>query len=144
MMEGVKVEKGVKPPPKKPSRYYQGSATAATTANAEPGFQGRCDDLRGHVFDCSVGKQVDWYTVTMKEIAEYIGSDFTYEADIRWSLEHEEELWFQNPSGWVPMLMQSTEGFGNRGLTNTSSGRQNTKTIAASSSLSSADSARTT
>jgi hypothetical protein len=88
-MEGVKMEKGTNPPPKKPSRYYRGPTTAATTAKNEPGFQGRCDDLRGHVFDCAVGKQVDRYTVTMKEIAEYIDSNFTYGADIRWSLEHE-------------------------------------------------------
>jgi hypothetical protein len=42
------------------------------------------------VFDCAVGKQADRYTMTMKEIAEYIHSNFMYGADIRWSLEHEE------------------------------------------------------
>jgi hypothetical protein len=49
------------------------------------------------VFDCDVGKQVDRYTVTMKDIAEYIGSNFTYGADIRCSLEHEEELVVPKP-----------------------------------------------
>jgi hypothetical protein len=88
MMEGVKVEKGSNPPPKKPSWYYRGSTTAATTADTKPEFQGRCDDLRGHVFDCAVGKQADRYTVTMKAIAEYIGSNFTYGDDIRWIMEH--------------------------------------------------------
>jgi hypothetical protein len=97
MMDGFKVEKGANPPPKKPSRYYRGSATAATTANTEPGFQGRCDDLRGHVLDCAVGKQAYRYTMTMKEIAEYIGSNFTYGADIRWSLEQEEEFVVPKP-----------------------------------------------
>jgi hypothetical protein len=41
------------------------------------------------VFDCANGKQADQYAVTMKEIAEYIGSNYAYGADIRWSLEHE-------------------------------------------------------
>jgi hypothetical protein len=96
-MEGVKVEKGTNPLPKKPNRYYRGSAIATATTKAEPAFQGRCDDLRGHVFDCAVGKEADRYTVTMKEMAEYIGSNFTYGADIRWSLEHEEELVVPKP-----------------------------------------------
>jgi hypothetical protein len=91
-MEGVNVEKGVNPPPKNPSRYYRGAVTVETTAKTEPAFQGRCDGLRGHVFDCAVGKQADRYTMTMKEIAEYIGSNSTYGADVRWSLEHEEEF----------------------------------------------------
>jgi hypothetical protein len=41
---------------------------------------------------CSIvqnGKQADQYAVTMKEIADYIGSNYAYGADIRWSLEHE-------------------------------------------------------
>jgi hypothetical protein len=82
-MEGVKVEKGTNPPPKKPNRYYRGSANATATTKTEPAFQGRCEDLRGHVFDCAVGKQAYRYTVTMKEMAEYIGSNFAYGADIR-------------------------------------------------------------
>jgi hypothetical protein len=96
-MEGVKVKKGTNPLPKKPNRYYRGSAIATATAKAEPTFQGRCDDLRGHVFDCAVGKEADRYTVTMKEMAEYIGSNFTYGAYIRWSLEHEEEFVVPKP-----------------------------------------------
>jgi hypothetical protein len=33
----------------------------------------------------------------MKEITEYIRSNFTYGADIRWSLEHEEEFVVPKP-----------------------------------------------
>jgi hypothetical protein len=35
--------------------------------------------------------------MTMKEMAEYIGSNFTYGADIQWSLEHEEEFVVPKP-----------------------------------------------
>jgi hypothetical protein len=79
------------PPPKKPSRYYRGSNNhqSTATAKAEPKFQGRNEDLKGHVFECADGKQADQYAVIMKEIAGYIGSNYAYGADIRWSLEHE-------------------------------------------------------
>jgi hypothetical protein len=45
--------------------------------------------MKGHVFNCTEGKQGDQYTVTVKEIAEYVGSNYSYGADIRWTLEHE-------------------------------------------------------
>jgi hypothetical protein len=96
-MEGVKVEKGTNPLPKKPNRYNRGTAIVTSTTKAEPTFQGRCDDLRGHVFDCAVRKEADRYTITMKEMAEYVGSNFTYGAEIRWSLEHEEEFVVPKP-----------------------------------------------
>jgi hypothetical protein len=86
-MEEAKVEKGGGQP-KKASRFYR-APIAGATAKAEEGFQGRCDDLKGHIFDCD-GRQIDRYTVTMKEMAEHIGSSFMYGADIRWSLEHEQ------------------------------------------------------
>jgi hypothetical protein len=75
-MEGIKAEKGTGPSPlKKPSRYYNGSSPVTTTVKAEPKFQGRNEDLMGHVFDCANGKPAEQYAVTMNEIAQYIGSD---------------------------------------------------------------------
>jgi hypothetical protein len=70
-MEGVEVEKDTGPPPsKRPSRYYRGSNhQSTTTVKAEPKFQGRNEDLKGHVFDCDNGKHADEYAVIMKEIA---------------------------------------------------------------------------
>jgi hypothetical protein len=51
-MEGVKVEKGIVPPPmKKPSWYYRGSISSVATVKAEPEFRGRNEGLNGHVFD---------------------------------------------------------------------------------------------
>jgi hypothetical protein len=96
-MEGVKVEKATNPTPKNPNRYYRGSVIATSTTKAETTFQGRCEDLRGHVFDCAVRKEVDRYTVTIKEMAENIGINFTYGADIRQSLEHKEEFMVPKP-----------------------------------------------
>jgi hypothetical protein len=70
-MEGVKVEKGSGPPlpTRNPSRFYRGStAPPITVAKVEP-FRGRNEGLKGHVFDCTDGRQGDQFTVTMNEIA---------------------------------------------------------------------------
>jgi hypothetical protein len=64
---------------------------------AEATFQGRSYDLKGQVFDCANGKQADQYAVAMKELTKYVGSTFTYGADIRWSLEHEDRFLVPNP-----------------------------------------------
>jgi hypothetical protein len=48
-------------------------------------FTGRCDELKGEVYDCSSHSQVDGYTKTTKEIAEYVGR--TYSAHVRTSVE---------------------------------------------------------
>jgi hypothetical protein len=96
-MEGPKVNKTAGQPPQKAVRYhYRGSA--ATIAKTEASFQGRCDDLKEHIFDCVDGRQADQYAVTMKEIAAYIGTKYTYGADIRWSLEHKKEFIIPKPT----------------------------------------------
>jgi hypothetical protein len=90
-MEVVKAEKGPGPPPrtKTPNRYYRGSmAPSVTAVKAEP-FRGRNEGLKGHVFECTDGRQGEQFTVTMKEIAEYVGSNYSYWADILWTVEHE-------------------------------------------------------
>jgi hypothetical protein len=55
------------------------------SAPSETKFTGRCDELKGEIYDCSEYSQVDGYTKTTKEIAEYVGR--TYSADARTSVE---------------------------------------------------------
>jgi hypothetical protein len=96
-MEGPKVEKVVGQPPKKTVRYhYRGSVAMGT--KTEAGFQGRCEDLKVHILDCVDGRQADQYAMMMKEIMSYIGTKYTYGADIRWSLEHDKQFVIPNPS----------------------------------------------
>ena len=45
-------------------------------APRQPKFEGRCEALKGHVFDCSDARQSDMYTKTVKEIAEYVGRTY--------------------------------------------------------------------
>jgi hypothetical protein len=48
-----------------------------------PKFEGRCTDLKGHIYDCSDVRQSDQYTKTTKEIAEYVGRTYKYGGDAR-------------------------------------------------------------
>jgi hypothetical protein len=52
-----------------------------------PKFEGKCADLKGHIYDCSDVRQSDQYTKTTREIAEYVGRTFTYGGDARLSVE---------------------------------------------------------
>jgi hypothetical protein len=55
------------------------------SAPSETKFTGRCDELKGEIYDCSEYSKVDGYTKTTKEIAEYVGR--IYSADARTSVK---------------------------------------------------------
>jgi hypothetical protein len=61
-------------------------------------FEGKCTDLKGHIYDCSDVRQSDQYTRTTKEIAEYVGRTFTYGGDARLSVENLALPTFPTPS----------------------------------------------
>ena len=46
-------------------------------------FEGKCDDLKGHIYDYSHAKQADQFAKTTKEIADYVGSTYKHGGDIR-------------------------------------------------------------
>ena len=47
-------------------------------------FEGRCDDLRGHIYDCADMRQVDLYVKTTEKIIEYAGKCFKdYPSDMK-------------------------------------------------------------
>jgi hypothetical protein len=55
----------------------------------EPKFQGNCDSHQGFVCNCSDGRQSDRYILVMKDVVEYVGRDYAYGGDIRWTIENE-------------------------------------------------------
>ena len=61
-------------------------------------FQGKCDDLKGHIFDCSDSKQADMFVATKKEIAEYVGREYTFGGDARLAVEELEKPTLTKPS----------------------------------------------
>ena len=50
-------------------------------------FEGKCADLKGHIYDCSDVRQSDQFTKTTKEIAEYVGRTYKYGGDTRLAVE---------------------------------------------------------
>jgi hypothetical protein len=46
-------------------------------------FEGKCTDLKGHIYDCSDSRQADICTRTTKEIVEYFRTSYKYGSDMR-------------------------------------------------------------
>jgi hypothetical protein len=61
-------------------------------------FEGKCDELKGHIFDCTDVRQSDQYSKTVKEIAEFVGRTYKYGADARLAVEHLARPNLQEPS----------------------------------------------
>ena len=45
-------------------------------------FEGRCEDLKGHVYDYGDGKTADQFVLTTKEIKNYVGRTYKHGGDI--------------------------------------------------------------
>ena len=54
----------------------------------QPKFEGKCDELKGHVYDCSDARQADLFIKTTKEVAEFVGRTYKYGGDIRLAVEN--------------------------------------------------------
>jgi hypothetical protein len=50
-------------------------------------FEGRCKELKGHIYNCSDARQSDLFTKTTKEIALYVGRTYTYGGDMKIAVE---------------------------------------------------------
>ena len=54
----------------------------------QPKFEGKCEELKGHIYDCSDTRQSDTFIKTTKEIAEYVGRTFKKGSDARLAIEN--------------------------------------------------------
>jgi hypothetical protein len=61
---------------------------AMITVVREQKFSRKCDILSGFVYDCSDGKQSYRFNIVTKEIAEYVGREYPYVGDIRWTIQN--------------------------------------------------------
>jgi hypothetical protein len=51
----------------------------------QPKFEeGNCEELKGHVFDCSNSRQADMFSKTTKAIAGHVGKTYRYSNDVCW------------------------------------------------------------
>jgi hypothetical protein len=62
-------------------------------------FEGRCEDLSGHIYDYANPRQAaDQFTKTTREICEYLGRTYKYGADTKMALETMAEPTFAEPT----------------------------------------------
>ena len=66
---------------KKGSCQHGSKATAIS--QRQPKFEGKCDELKGHIFDCSDVRQADLFAKSCKEIAKHVGRNYKYGGDAR-------------------------------------------------------------
>jgi hypothetical protein len=85
----VAANKGSEAPPVRKGGYRGNRyKTAVATMARELKFAGKCDGLSGFVYVCSEGKQSDRFNIVAKEIAEYVGREYRFGGDIRWTIQN--------------------------------------------------------
>lgn len=60
-------------------------------------FQGKCDELNGHIYDCTDSRQSDMFTKTTKEIGEYVGTNYRHGNDTKIAIITLTMLTFEDP-----------------------------------------------
>ena len=80
-----------------PNKCRTNKHKGRANAPRAPKFEGRCEDLKGHIYDCSDSKQADMCTKTTREIAEYIGRTYKYGSDVRLAIENLEIPTIEEP-----------------------------------------------
>jgi Zinc knuckle len=84
---------GTSPPVKKESgakrkEHGQGGGNAKGFAPRAPKFEGKCPELKGHIYDATDARQSDQFIKTTREISEYVGRTYKYGGDIRLAVEN--------------------------------------------------------
>jgi hypothetical protein len=73
-------------------RNKRGGAKKTTSVNTvvprQPKFEGRCEELKGHIYDCSDVRQSDIFVKTTKEVAGHVGRSYKYGADAGLAVEN--------------------------------------------------------
>ena len=82
---------GTSPPAKKDGgakkKENSGRGFAKGFAPRTPKFEGKCPELKGHIYDASDARQSDQFIKTTREISEYVGRTYKYGGDIRLAVE---------------------------------------------------------
>ena len=51
-------------------------------------FEVRCEEIKGHIFDCTDLRQADKLITTIKKIGEYVTTNLKYGSDIQYVIEN--------------------------------------------------------
>ena len=91
-MSGVKSKEGGAEPEKKSSRAKTGISVRQRQqwcAPRKPKFQGRCDKLKGFVFDFFDSSKTETFNKTLKDLTLYIGRMFAYGKNIQKTIDND-------------------------------------------------------
>ena len=69
-------------------RYQHWNGYQKLIAPQQPKIEGKCDKIKGHIYDCSNSHQSDLFTKTTKEIEEYVGRTYKYGGDVQLLVEN--------------------------------------------------------
>eukprot|EP00978_Attheya_sp_CCMP212_P037164 scaffold173586_cov64-Attheya_sp.AAC.2 len=73
-------------------RNRRGTGKKPTSVNTvvprQPKFEGRCEEIKSHIYDCSDIRQSDIFIKTTKEVAGYMGRSYKYGADAGLAVEN--------------------------------------------------------
>ena len=64
----------------------QTKSNQSTTQASSKKFKGACDELKGHVFDCSDYKQANRFSMMLKKLTEHIGVTYKNGGNIHASI----------------------------------------------------------
>ena len=69
-------------------RYQHRNGYQTLIAPRQPKFEGKCDKIKGHIYNCSNSHQLDLFTKTTKEIEEYVGRTYKYGGNMQLLVEN--------------------------------------------------------
>ena len=67
---------------------YHRSSSKKNVMPKQAKFEGKCEDLKGHIYDCADARQSDMFIKTTREIAEFVGRTYKYGSDARLAVEN--------------------------------------------------------
>lgn len=75
-------------PDTKKDAYQQCNAFKKPVVVQQVKFEGKCDETKGRIFDCSDAIQSDNFTKSTKEMAEHVGRTYKYGNDTKLAIEN--------------------------------------------------------
>ena len=63
-----------------------GSGNCPKAHSSQVKFQGTCEALKGHIFDCSDHHQADQYATTLKKLSKHVRAMFKNVGDVQASI----------------------------------------------------------
>ena len=63
-----------------------GTGNCLKAQSSQAKFQGTCEALKGHIFNCSDHHQADHYATTLKKLLKHVGSTFKNGGDVQSSI----------------------------------------------------------